>query len=79
MSTFSGVIKEIDGISVDNFLSFNLESKAFFLSHCHLDHMKGLWKGFAGPLYLSETSAVIVRRMYPKIALKPLLVGREYC
>jgi hypothetical protein len=36
MSTFSGFIEEIDGVSVDCFLDENTRrSTAFFLSHCH--------------------------------------------
>lgn len=36
MSTFSGFIEEIEGVSVDCFLEENTRrSTAFFLSHCH--------------------------------------------
>ncbi|EFA09718.1 protein artemis [Tribolium castaneum] len=75
MSTFGGTLAEIPGISVDRFDGANLDSEAFFLSHCHTDHMKGL----EAPefheklaqnrrfLYLSHVSAEIVRRMFPKI------------
>lgn len=42
MSTFLGLIEEIPGISVDRFDGENLNSSAYFLSHCHSDHMKGL-------------------------------------
>lgn len=42
MSTFSGLVEEIPGISIDCFNEENLNSSAFFLSHCHTDHMKGL-------------------------------------
>jgi len=37
---FQGIIQEIPNISVDYFL--DLKSEAFFLSHCHADHMQGL-------------------------------------
>lgn len=42
MSTFLGLIEEIPGISVDRFDGENLNSSAYFLSHCHTDHMQGL-------------------------------------
>ena len=42
MSTFLGLVEEIPGISIDCFDEENLNSSAFFLSHCHRDHMKGL-------------------------------------
>ncbi|KZC13681.1 PREDICTED: protein artemis [Dufourea novaeangliae] len=42
MSTFLGLVKEIPGISVDRFDGENLMSSAFFLTHCHVDHMHGL-------------------------------------
>lgn len=41
MSTFFGLIEEIPGISVDRFEK-NSNSSAYFLSHCHTDHMQGL-------------------------------------
>lgn len=70
MSTFLGLIDEIPGISIDRFDGNNLNSKCFFLSHCHTDHMHGLHKynNLPGPLYLSHVSAVIVRSMYPNIS-----------
>lgn len=42
MSTFGGIVSEIPNISVDRFDGSNLLSSAYFLSHCHSDHMKGL-------------------------------------
>ena len=42
MSTFAGLIQEIPGISVDRFDAENLTSSAYFLSHCHTDHMEGM-------------------------------------
>ncbi|XP_046737189.1 protein artemis-like isoform X1 [Diprion similis] len=54
MSTFLGQISEIPGISVDRFNGANLESSAFFLSHCHSDHMKGLDSSFFRHLIESD-------------------------
>lgn len=46
MSTFPGLIEEVPGCSCDRFDGANLNSTAFFLSHCHTDHMKGLNRDF---------------------------------
>ncbi|KAK7869233.1 hypothetical protein R5R35_000864 [Gryllus longicercus] len=43
MSTFNGIVREIPNISIDRFDGFNLRSTVFFLSHCHADHMQGLF------------------------------------
>lgn len=83
MSTFSGFLDGIENVSVDRFTEFNWQSKVFFLSHCHMDHMIGLNTitpelQLPGPLYLSEISQVIVRRRYPAIKdLIPLKLGGE--
>lgn len=42
MSTFGGTLVEYERISVDRFDGINVNSTAFFLSHCHRDHMHGL-------------------------------------
>lgn len=81
MSTFNGFIEEISGISVDRFTELNFQSKLFFLSHCHADHMIGLSEitlenALPGPIYLSEVSLVIVRRKFPNVEnLIPLKIG----
>lgn len=72
MSTFLGFLDEIENVSVDRFTHQNFRSKAFFLSHCHMDHMNGLNEinskvQLPGPLYLSEISKIIVQRRYPTI------------
>lgn len=72
MSTFSGFLDEIKNVSIDRFTQLNFQSKAFFLSHCHTDHMIGLNKinsdmQLPGPLYLSEISKIIIQRRYPAI------------
>lgn len=80
MSTFSGIIDEIEHISIDNFTGINLNSKLFFLSHCHTDHMKGLncHSDLPGPLYGSEFTTTIVRRQFPNISqVKILKTGGE--
>lgn len=82
MSTFLGFLDGIDeNVSVDRFTEFNLRSKVFFLSHCHMDHMVGLnditpESPLPGPLYLSEVSQIIIQRRYPAITnLIPLKLG----
>ncbi|XP_067861135.1 protein artemis isoform X2 [Heptranchias perlo] len=42
MSSFQGRMEEYPGASIDRFDRDNLLAKAYFLSHCHKDHMKGL-------------------------------------
>ncbi|XP_051856393.1 protein artemis isoform X1 [Antechinus flavipes] len=42
MSTFEGQMVEYPTISIDRFDRQNLMARAYFLSHCHKDHMKGL-------------------------------------
>lgn len=42
MSTFRGTLVEYERVSIDRFDGGNLNSTAFFLSHCHRDHMRGL-------------------------------------
>lgn len=71
MSTFGGKIQEIPEISVDRFDGENLFSEAFFLSHCHTDHMKGLEEVFFENLiktnrylYASEISCIILKKKY---------------
>lgn len=54
MSTFSGIIDEIQGISVDRFDNGNSNSSAFFLSHCHTDHLNGLDQEFFENLVASN-------------------------
>lgn len=81
MSTFGGLVDEILGISIDRFDGLNLNSKIFFLSHCHTDHMVGLAEAkddLPGPLYLSEVSEVFIRRKFPHLKkLKTLKIGRK--
>lgn len=72
MSTFSGFLEEIKNVSIDRFTQLNFRSKAFFLSHCHTDHMIGLNEinsevQLPGSLYLSEISKIIVQRRYPDV------------
>ncbi|KAJ8984928.1 hypothetical protein NQ317_012178 [Molorchus minor] len=75
MSTFGGKIEEIPGISVDRFDEENFYSEAYFLSHCHSDHMVGLnsinfqetlikHKKF---IYMSNISCAILQKMYPLV------------
>lgn len=42
MSSFLGKIEEIPGISVDHFEKDSVFASAYFLSHVHTDHTKGL-------------------------------------
>uniref|UniRef100_A0A8C3IMG5 Protein artemis n=1 Tax=Chrysemys picta bellii TaxID=8478 RepID=A0A8C3IMG5_CHRPI len=42
MSSFGGRMREYPWLSIDRFDRENLRARAYFLSHCHKDHMKGL-------------------------------------
>ncbi|XP_067420666.1 protein artemis isoform X2 [Emydura macquarii macquarii] len=42
MSSFGGRMREYPWLSIDRFDRDNLRARAYFLSHCHKDHMKGL-------------------------------------
>ncbi|XP_063164285.1 protein artemis [Candoia aspera] len=42
MSRFGGVMREYPLLSIDRFDRENLRARAYFLSHCHKDHMQGL-------------------------------------
>ncbi|XP_019753046.1 protein artemis isoform X10 [Hippocampus comes] len=42
MSSFPGRMKEYPYISLDRFDHENLHARAYFLSHCHKDHMRGI-------------------------------------
>lgn len=80
MSTFPGPLNEFPGVSIDCFTEENRQSFVFFLSHCHLDHMKGLdeEKDLPGPLYASEISAVILKKKYPYLKdIRTLEIGVE--
>lgn len=81
MSTFGGLLEEIKDISIDRFDGDNVQSKVFFLSHCHTDHMVGLRdhsNGLPGPLYVSPVTAVIVGRLFPCIKdVRCLAIGSE--
>lgn len=75
MSTFEGFISEIEGISVDQFEGQNLESRVYFLSHCHSDHMMGINSDYllnhlqrnCYSIFTSEISSVILKNKYPRL------------
>ncbi|XP_061418935.1 protein artemis isoform X1 [Lethenteron reissneri] len=43
MSSFLGKTAEYPSVSIDRFDRDNVNARAFFLSHCHQDHMVGLY------------------------------------
>lgn len=76
MSTFFGLIEEIPGISVDRFDGENLNSSVYFLSHCHVDHMRGLnqmffdhLKQYNKYLYCSSISKAFLEAKYYDIEI----------
>ncbi|XP_032669672.1 protein artemis-like isoform X4 [Odontomachus brunneus] len=84
MSTFLGFIEEIPGISVDRFDGENLDSSAYFLSHCHTDHMHGLndeffahLQRFNKYLYCSRISKDFLSNVYPENCIKDIAFNKR--
>uniref|UniRef100_A0A8C9WEE8 Protein artemis n=1 Tax=Scleropages formosus TaxID=113540 RepID=A0A8C9WEE8_SCLFO len=71
MSSFGGRMKEYPTISVDRFDRDNLHAKAYFLSHCHKDHMKGL----KGPLLKRKLKVSLTVKLYCSPVSKELLLS----
>ena len=80
MCSFSGDIREYPGVVVDEFTTHSHEEGiAFFLSHAHSDHMKGLIR-FADSLsisyitlYMTEITKSI---LFADTSLRNVLLGR---
>ncbi|XP_052362794.1 protein artemis-like [Oncorhynchus keta] len=60
MSSFAGRMKEYPNMSLDRFDRENLHARAYFLSHCHKDHMKGL----KGPLLKRKLKFSLTVKLY---------------
>lgn len=84
MSTFHGLIEELEGISLDRFNESNVNSTIFFLSHYHSDHTFGLEELLSTViehkedvyLYASPVTIRILKNFYPKSTrLKELEIG----
>ncbi|KAM8907950.1 protein artemis isoform 2-T2 [Spinachia spinachia] len=71
MSTFAGRMKEYPTVSLDRFDRENLYSRAYFLSHCHKDHMKGL----KGPKLKRKLHFSRTVRLYCSFVTKELLLS----
>uniref|UniRef100_A0A8B9L770 Protein artemis n=1 Tax=Astyanax mexicanus TaxID=7994 RepID=A0A8B9L770_ASTMX len=75
MSSFPGRMKEYSTISIDRFDKENLHARAYFLSHCHKDHMKGL----KGPLLKRKLKFCLTVKLYCSFVTKELLLSnRKY-
>ncbi|XP_063074061.1 protein artemis [Engraulis encrasicolus] len=70
MSSFPGRMKEYPTISLDRFDRENLHARAYFLSHCHKDHMKGL----KGPLLKRKLKFSLTVKLYCSYVTKELLL-----
>ncbi|KAG8577027.1 hypothetical protein GDO81_010046 [Engystomops pustulosus] len=70
MSSFQGRMKEYPAISIDRFDRENLSAKAYFLSHCHKDHMKGL----RAPLLKRKLQSCLKVFLYCSPVTKELLL-----
>lgn len=71
MSSFAGRMKEYPTVSLDRFDRENLHARAYFLSHCHKDHMKGL----KGPLLKRKLQFSRTVRLYCSFVTKELLLN----
>ncbi|XP_055018193.1 protein artemis isoform X2 [Boleophthalmus pectinirostris] len=71
MSSFAGRMKEYSKISLDRFDRENIHARAYFLSHCHKDHMKGL----KGPLLKRKLQSSRTVRLYCSFVTKELLLS----
>ncbi|CAG9577573.1 unnamed protein product [Danaus chrysippus] len=70
-SAFHGAIEELPGIYVDNFgNAAKVNARAYFLSHCHADHMNGLssdelvetLRKTEAKIYTTELSSAIIKK-----------------
>ncbi|KAL6116647.1 dclre1c [Pungitius sinensis] len=71
MSSFAGRMKEYPTVSLDRFDRENVYSRAYFLSHCHKDHMKGL----KGPKLKRKLQFSRTVRLYCSFVTKELLLS----
>ncbi|KAJ8261955.1 hypothetical protein GJAV_G00160410 [Gymnothorax javanicus] len=71
MSSFGGRMKEYPNISLDRFDRDNLHARAYFLSHCHKDHMKGL----KGPLLKRKLKFSLTVKLYCSPVTKEILLN----
>lgn len=71
MSSFAGRMREYPSISLDRFDRENIHARAYFLSHCHKDHMKGL----KGPLLKRKLQSSRTVRLYCSFVTKELLLS----
>ncbi|XP_059182321.1 protein artemis [Centropristis striata] len=71
MSSFAGRMKEYPTVSLDRFDRENLHARAYFLSHCHKDHMKGL----KGPILKRKLQSCRTVRLYCSFVTKELLLS----
>ncbi|KAI1888172.1 hypothetical protein AGOR_G00182290 [Albula goreensis] len=71
MSSFGGRMKEYPTISLDRFDRDNLHARAYFLSHCHKDHMKGL----KGPLLKRKLKFSLTVKLYCSPVTKEILLN----
>ncbi|KAM4614795.1 protein artemis [Polymixia lowei] len=71
MSSFAGRMKEYPTISLDRFDRENIHARAYFLSHCHKDHMKGL----KGPVLKRKLKISRTVKLYCSFVTKELLLN----
>uniref|UniRef100_A0A8D0FT44 Protein artemis n=1 Tax=Strix occidentalis caurina TaxID=311401 RepID=A0A8D0FT44_STROC len=75
MSRFGGRVREYPAVSIDRFDRDNLRARAYFLSHCHKDHMKGL----RAPALKRRLEGSLKVKLYCSPVTKELLLtSRKY-
>ncbi|KAM9771886.1 protein artemis isoform 3-T3 [Syngnathus typhle] len=74
MSSFAGRMKEYPNISLDCFDRDNLHARAYFLSHCHKDHMRGI----KGPTLQRRLRSSRVKLYCSPVTKELLLSSRKH-
>ena len=70
MSCFGGQMNIYKNFSIDRFDGLNLNASAFFLSHCHSDHMVGL----DSQLLINRLKAKATTKIFMSEVTKVLIV-----
>ncbi|XP_009898620.1 protein artemis [Dryobates pubescens] len=73
MSRFEGRVREYPVVSIDRFDRHNLRARAYFLSHCHKDHMKGL----RAPALKRRLESSLKVKLYCSPVTKELLLTNQ--
>ncbi|XP_046682765.1 protein artemis-like [Homalodisca vitripennis] len=77
MSTFGGKLLEtsLDFIRIDDFQTRNFDGSAFFLSHFHSDHMRGLYSSEFIKLLVEDDNKMLYCSMFTKY----MVLSKDRC